>query len=159
MIFNSNHPQAEPPSGGADKIGWPRKLAQLPYLPEIATRFGNWRLPIATMRDTSRPGTFDDASLAAYRYAWHRDHAMSKMALWLRAWREFPRELPQPSLVRVPTRLVWGLDDAFIPLIDAAPSLALIEGGDVVELPGVGHWLLHEAPVETARLMTEFFSE
>jgi pimeloyl-ACP methyl ester carboxylesterase len=159
VIFNSNHPQAEPRSGDDDKIGWHRTLAQIPFLPEIAARLGNWRLPIATMRDTSRPGTFDDASLAAYRYAWHREHAMATMALWLRAWRTFPRELPEPASVSVPTRLVWGLQDAFIDLSDPAPSLLLLEAGEVVELPDVGHWLLHEAPEQTAQLMIEFFSE
>lgn len=159
VLFNSNHPQAELRNPNDGKIGWHRTLAQIPYLPEIAARFDNWRLPIATMRETSRPGTFDDASLAAYRYAWHREHAMSTMALWLRAWRVFPRELPQPARVSVPTRLVWGLQDAFVDLSDPAPSLALLDAGDLVELPDAGHWLLHEEPEETARLMIEFFSE
>jgi pimeloyl-ACP methyl ester carboxylesterase len=127
-------------------------------LPELVARFGNWWLPTRVLRDTSRPGTFDDARLAAYRYAWHRDHAMASMAAWLRAGRRFPRELPKRAVVRVPTRLVWGLQDAFIDLDDPAPALALIEQGELVELPDVGHWLLHEESEETARLLVEFFS-
>ena len=162
VIFNSGHPQG-PPDGEPEedeekKIGWHRTLAQIPYLPELVARFGNWRLPTRVLRNTSRPGTFDDARLAAYRYAWHRDHAIATMAAWLRAWRVFPRALPERAVVRVPTRLVWGLQDAFIDLDDPAPALALIEQGEIVELPDVGHWLLHEEPEETARLLVEFFS-
>jgi pimeloyl-ACP methyl ester carboxylesterase len=162
VIFNSGHPQG-PPDGQPEedeeeKIGWHRTLAQIPYLPELAARFGNWRLPTRVLRSTSRPGTFDDARLAAYRYAWHRDHAIATMAAWLRARRVFPRELPVPAVVRVPTRLVWGLQDAFIDLDDPAPALARIETGELVELPDAGHWLLHEEPEETARLLVEYFS-
>lgn len=158
VIFNANHPQAELPSAADDdKIGWHRTLAQIPYLPELVSRFGNWRLPVSVMRDTSRPGTFPDEKLRAYRYAWHRDHAIASMASWLRAWREYPREKPERAIDRVPTRLVWGMQDAFIPLSDPTPSLALMQGGEVVQLPDVGHWLLHEEPEETARLMIEFF--
>jgi pimeloyl-ACP methyl ester carboxylesterase len=162
VIFNSGHPQG-PPDGPPDedeegKIGWHRSLAQIPYLPELVARFGNWRLPTRVLRNTSRPGTFDDARMRAYRYAWHRDHAIATMASWLRAWRVHPRALPERAVVRVPTRLVWGLEDAFIDLDDPAPALALIEQGELVELPGVGHWLLHEEPEETARLMVEYFS-
>jgi pimeloyl-ACP methyl ester carboxylesterase len=79
------------------------------------------------------------------------------MALWMRAWRRHPRELPEPAVATVPTRLVWGLEDAFIPLDDPAPSLALLREGEVVELQDAGHWLLHEEPAETSRLLIEFF--
>ena len=157
VVFNANHPQARPSRGDEDRIRWHWTLAQVPYLPEIAARLGNWRLPIETLRRTSRPGTFPDAQLAAYRYAWHRDHAMTTMALGLRAARTWPRELPQPARVVVPTRLVWGVQDAFIPLLDPAPSLALLDAGEVVTLEDAGHWLLHEEPAETARLMVDYF--
>jgi len=162
VIFNSGHPQGppdgEPEEDEEEKIGWHRTLAQIPYLPELVARFGNWRLPTSVLRDTSRPGTFDDERIAMYRYAWHRDHAIGTMAAWLRAFRSYPRELPERAVVRVPTRLVWGLEDAFIDLDDPAPALALTPQGELVELPDVGHWLLHEEPERTAQLLVEFFA-
>ncbi len=157
VIFNSSHPQAER-SGDDEKIGWHRTLARIPVLPELVSRFGNWRIPVAVLRDTSRPGTFDDERLAAYRYAWHRDRAIKYMAYWWRGFHAHPRELPERAVVRIPIRLVWGLQDAFIPLSDPEASLALLPQGEVTLLPDAGHWLLHEETEETSRLLVEFFS-
>lgn len=157
VIFNSMHPQVERPTDDG-KIGWHRPLARIPVLPELVARFGNWRVPVGVLRDTSRPGTFDEGMLAAYRYAWHRDHAIRTMAWWWRAWDAHPRVLPVPAIVPVPVRLVWGLEDAFIPLSDPDASLAFLPRGEVVQLPDTGHWLLHEEPEETGRLLVEFFS-
>ncbi|MGH0030633.1 MAG: alpha/beta fold hydrolase [Myxococcota bacterium] len=158
VIFNANHPQAERDAeADDDKIGWHRTLAQVPYLPELVARFGNWALPVSVLRDTSRPGTFPDETMAAYRWAWHRDHAIAYMAMWMRAWREHPQPLPERAIAEPPVRLVWGLGDAFIPLSDPTPSLRLLRRGEVVQLPDAGHWLLHEEPEETSRLLVEFF--
>ena len=38
------------------------------------------------------------------------------------------------------------------------PYQAMIEDGELTLLPDVGHWLLHEEPEETARLLVESFS-
>ncbi len=162
VIFNSGHPQGPsdgaPEEGEEEKIGWHRTLARIPYLPEIVSRTGNWALPTSVLRDTSRAGTFDDETMAAYRYAWHRDHSITSMANWMRAWNEHPRVLPEPAPIALPVRLIWGLEDAFIDLDDPAPSLALLEQGEVVEIPGVGHWLLNEDAARTSELMIEFFT-
>lgn len=157
VIFNSMHPQVERPADDG-KIGWHRTLARIPVLPELVARFGNWRIPVGVLRDTSRPGTFDEETLAAYRYAWHRERAMRTMAFWWRGWDAHPRELPDPAIVDVPVLLVWGLQDAFIPLADPEASLAFLPRGEVVELPEAGHWLLHEQPEQTSRLLVDFCS-
>ena len=48
-------------------------------------RVGNWGLLAKNLRDTSRAGTFPDADLDYYRYAWDRDGAMGAMINWYRA--------------------------------------------------------------------------
>jgi pimeloyl-ACP methyl ester carboxylesterase len=61
--------------------------------------------------------------------------------------------------VSVPTRIVWGERDVFNDPGYAEPSLAFCDDAKLVRLPDAGHWLLHEQPEETSRLLIEFFSE
>ena len=79
------------------------------------------------------------------------------MASWLRAGPLYPRELPEDAIVRLPTLLVWGRDDAFLDFATAAPTLELCADAALVEIPNAGHWLLHEEPAHTSQLLIDFF--
>ena len=62
---------------------------------------------------------------------------------------------PAKFRVEVPTRVIWGMDDpALLPvLLDGLEEL----GDDlrIRRLPGLTHWLVHEAPDQVAASIEE----
>lgn len=158
LIFQGAHPQAfATVAEDASKIRWFRSFFQLPVLPELVARFGNWGLLARNLRATSREDTFSDEALAPYRQAWDRQGAMRSMIHWYRADARHPRDLSGDQTVRVPTRIVFGLDDAFIDVRYARASPRFCSRAELVELPGVGHWILAEEPRLVSEQIFEFF--
>lgn len=152
VIFNAPHPFAlvessQLPSDGERTITWYRALFQLPWIPELFTRFGNWAWLTTMLRGTSREGTFSDEELTFYKSVWARDGAIGSMINWYRAYPDFRFPLQLEALgdgtVRVPTRIVWGLRDAFMESRLARLSARHCTNASVTELPQTGHWLLH----------------
>jgi pimeloyl-ACP methyl ester carboxylesterase len=163
VVFNVAHPrvyQAPPPGEDApETVSWFRTFFQLPWLPELVGRSGNWALLERNLVASSRPGTFADPALRYYKHAWAHENAIHSMLAWYRASFRHPLDVSGEPAVRVPTRIVWGERDVFNDPRLAEPSLAYCENAKVVRLPDTGHWLLHEAPAETSRLLIEFFGE
>lgn len=161
VIFNVAHPFAwseAPPGDDPHSISWFRTFFRLPWLPELVGRSGDWWLLSRNLRATSRPGTFDPATLDAYKTAWSRDNAFSTMLNVYRAPREqIPESKARPTL---PVRVVWGEQDAFIPLAGAAfTARYLASPDDLVRVPDASHWILLEEPELTSREMIDFFRE
>ena len=48
--------------------------------------------------------------------------------------------------MRQPTMILWGEKDRALGTLLAEQSAALCENASVELIPGVAHWLLHEAP-------------
>ena len=120
---------------------------QLPTVPEALSRAFDWRLPVRRMRRTSLPGTFDAAEFDRYRTAW--DRSFTTMLHWYRAAaRSRPR--PETDEVDVPTRVIWGASDTFLPHAMAFDSLELCTDGRSTTLEDATHWLQHEFPVRVA---------
>jgi pimeloyl-ACP methyl ester carboxylesterase len=90
----------------------------------------------------SRPGTL--ASI--------RSLALSQR-LTPEAMEELLRRITAPTLV------VWGGEDAWIPVSHADRFLAAIPGARKVVLPDVGHTPEEETPDEVARLLLEFLAK
>lgn len=161
MIFNAPHPlawrDAALTAGKQKTINWFRTFFQLPVLPDLAARAGNFRLVVNSLRETSRPGTFSDRELDYYRYAWARNWSMSSMINWYRAAARYPVNVPDDSLVQVPTRIVWGMQDRYFDTRMAPLSLKYCKHGTLLEVANAGHWLLHEEPELTSRELSEFF--
>ena len=135
---------------------WYVGVFQLPALPEVALR----RLGTRALRVTSAPGTFSDADLARYRAAWARPGRARGMISWYRALarRLGSLDLEDPA-VRPPTLIVWGEDDAFLDRRLAARSAAYCPDVRLHVLPGVSHWVQHEAAETVNRLLLAFFDE
>ena len=161
MMFNSPHPlawrdAAQDPEK-EESVSWFRTFFQLPVLPELATRAGNFRLVVNSLRETSRPGTFSDREMDYYRYAWSRNWSMHSMINWYRAAARYPVEMPDDSVVRVPTRIVWGTQDRYFEPRMAQLSLKHCADASLLEVTNAGHWLLHEEPELTSRELITFF--
>lgn len=160
VILNGVHPivwtQANP-ADDEEAISWFRSFFRLSWLPELVARAGGWWLLSKNLRDTSRPGTFDDETLAVYQAAWDRDGAISSM---IHAYRhDWPKggathmDAPAP----VPVRLVFGVRDAFIPPAAMRLSGRYAGEGAVREIPDATHWVLLEEPELTSRMLIQFF--
>jgi len=162
VIFNMGHPlafrDAEATAPQQKTISWYRTFFQLPVIPEAVGRFNNWSLLEKSLRNTSRPGTFPDDEMVYYKAAWDHDGAMHSMVNWYRAGFRFMRDPTGDGMVRVPTRIVWGMKEAFMESRVARLSVPHCAEASVVEVPDAGHWLLHEEPELTSRQMIEFFS-
>lgn len=73
----------------------------------------------------------------------------------LRSW--VPRD-PTPYLARItaPTLLLWGEQDAMIPVTNAQDYLRTIKNARLVTLPGVGHLPHQEAPAAALPAVRDF---
>ena len=158
VIFNAGHPfvwRRARPADDAETISWFRRFFRLPWLPELVTRSGDWWLLSRNLRATSRPGTFDDATLDIYKAAWSRENAISTMIHVYRATIvEVPEAQGEPT---VPVRVVWGEDDAFFPPAAADLTAEFAGPGGSTLIPDATHWILLEEPELTSREMIEFF--
>lgn len=132
---------------------WYVGFFQLPALPERALqRFGTRALTA-----TSAPGTFSDADLARYRAAWARPGAAHGMISWYRAAaRRAGRLGTDDPTVRPSTLIVWGDADVALDARLAERSLAYCTEGRLVRVPGVSHWVQHEAADTVTRELLAF---
>lgn len=119
---------------------------QVPVAPEAASRALGWRLPKTIMRRTAMPGSFDEADFRRYVAAWERPGAFTAMLNWYRANARSPPRLPES--VSVPTRIVWGGDDSFLPTQMAHDSTDHADDVRVTMLPEATHWLQHDVPAK-----------
>ena len=84
---------------------------------------------------------------------------MHAMINWYRASFRHPHRVTGDGLVRVPTRIVWGMKDPFFETRLAQLSVNHCADASLVEIAAAGHWLLHEEPERTSNQMIEFFGE
>ena len=66
---------------------------------------------------------------------------------------ENERRLPELDL---PIRVLWGVDDAWIPLETGHRLAELIPGAVLTEVPGAGHLMQYDAPVALATALGEW---
>ena len=119
---------------------------QAPAVPEAVSRAFGWRLPRTIMRRTAMPGSFDETDFRRYVAAWERPGAFTAMVNWYRAnARSLPR-LSEPA--SVPTRIVWGGDDSFLPTRMAHDSTDYADDVRTTLLPEATHWLHHDVPAK-----------
>lgn len=111
-----------------------------------------WVLPAPLLRANLTPAYSDPARLTdsvAGRYhdlmlvPGNRDALLSRL-------RQTVLTDPAPRLSRItaPTLLLWGEDDAMIPVQNAEDYLRLMPDASVERLPGLGHVPFEEAPAE-----------
>lgn len=142
-----------------ETVSWYRTFFQIPVIPELVGRLNNWGLLVDNIRKTSREGTFSDDEMNVYRYAWDRDDAMHSMINWYRAGYRYPSPVEGDGRVRMPTKIIWGKHEAFSEARVAQLSLEFCDSGALVVLPDAGHWLLHEEPMTSSRLIIDFFEQ
>ena len=98
-------------------------------------------LPAAALDELVTPWTTDAGQPALYRQIADFDE---KLLVQIEQHRD---ELGCPA------RVVWGVDDAWIPLEHGRRLAGLIDGADLVEVPDAGHLVQLDAPVALADLV------
>ncbi len=131
---------------------------QLPRLPELVCRLGNWALPAMVLRRSSRPGTFSAAELDRYRLAWSQGGAWTAMLNWYRAVMQCPLPVPVAGRLAVPTLLIWGAQDHFLTRTMAQPSIDRCDDGHLVWFETATHWVHHERAPHVNALLQNFLS-
>lgn len=135
---------------------WYMFFFQLPFIPEAAFSAFNFRLGVRSLVNSSRPGTFSSDDLAQYRDAWSQPGAMTAMINWYRAAARHRSKFPD-STVHVPTRILWGMRDAFLLSEMAHDSLRYCDNAELYTFANASHWLQHEEPARVSELLINFF--
>lgn len=125
---------------------WYIAFFQLPWLPERAIRANDYQSGIQSLVNSSRPGTFTDADIAAYKEAWSQPRALTAMINWYRALSYNRRFSETDARVHCPTLILWGEQDKFLSKEMAPASAAMCDDVRLVMLPDATHWLHHEFP-------------
>ena len=136
---------------------WYVGFFQMPSLPELALRAGDFWVLRRVLRRSSRGGAFTAEDFRAYREAWAQPGALRAGLNWYRALRQDARQAP-PARIQVPVRVIWGDCDAFLERGLAEAGIALCEDGEVCHLPDATHWVQHERPDEVNRLLIDFLA-
>ena len=120
-------------------------------------------LPEALLRLSLKPAFADPAKLTDAMVDRYYELMLApgvRPAIIARMRQTVPRD-PVPLLRRIqaPTLLMWGEQDAMIPLANAADYLAAIPHARLVTFPGVGHLLQEEAPAASLPALQAFLRE
>jgi len=101
------------------------------------------------------PGRLDDALVTRYHDLMLAPGARGAM---LQRMSQTVLTDPVPWLrrIRAPTLLLWGEQDAMIPVANAADYTAAIRAVTLVRLPGVGHLPQEEAPERSLQALRAF---
>lgn len=138
-------------------LPWLRRAIRLPG-------FANWLtrrlVRIETVRQAVRgalgdPSRYDEADAAAYWLPLSLPGATDLVTALARD-ADFGAIRPRLREIAVPTLLIWGERDEYIPLAHGQLLASSIPDSRLVVIPGVGHAPQEEAPAEVNRLLLDF---
>jgi pimeloyl-ACP methyl ester carboxylesterase len=145
----------------SDEMPWLLRVVEWPPVGALLER-----LPVrrALVRTGLRQVVYDDALVTDERVEQYwaplaRPGAIASLRALLASRHALGASVPQQAAqVRAPTLLVWGREDAWIPVTYAESFLAAIPGSHLRVLERCGHLPQEERPRETAGLLLEFLS-
>lgn len=129
---------------------------QIPWLPELLLRAGNWSVAANGLRRSAKPGAFTDEDIKKYKEAWSQPGAMTAMLNWYRAAFWYRPEITNDMRVHVRTLMLWGVKDPALTYRMARPSIDYCEDGNLIFFPEATHWIQHEEAEEVNRHLLQF---
>ncbi|MEX2237195.1 MAG: alpha/beta hydrolase [Dehalococcoidia bacterium] len=141
---------------------WYMGFFQLPFIPEMAMRRGNYRSVDRMFTGLSDAGSISAEEVRAFKDALAQPGALTASINYYRAVfrhgvsQMIRRKSEKWPVIESPTLLIWGVDDAFLGVetfegIERwAPNIRI----ELIE--GAGHWVNQERPDEVNRLMLDF---
>ena len=151
------------------KRSWYMFFFQLPWLPEAFLSARNYDAIEGVFRDsTENPDAFSEADIQRYVDAAAQPGALTGSINYYRAlFRDYvPRELRSllgesghtPD-VRVPTLLIWGMEDFALGNELTEDLDRWISDLRVERLPDASHWVQNDASEDVNELLVDFLSE
>jgi len=135
---------------------WYAMFFQLPWLPEMSMRIGNWRGASLGMQRSGRTHAFTKEDIEKYKEAWSQPGAVTTMLNWYRAAARYQPEITNGMRVQVPTLILWGAKDFALSRRMARPSLDYCDDGRLIFFPEATHWVQHEEADDVNRHLLEF---
>lgn len=129
---------------------------QLPWLPEMIMRVGNWRVAANGLCRTSNKNAFTEEDIEEYKKAWSQLRAMTAMLNWYRAAFWYRPQITDDMRVSVRTLILWGVNDVALSRRMARPCLDYCEEGNLIFFPDATHWVQREEADEINRHLLEF---
>lgn len=146
--------------GDPDQLrrSWYILAVQIPWLPEYFLRRNDWRRMILALRGSDKMHTFTDEDIPEYKSAWAQPGAITAMLNWYRAARYFPNIL-QEKRVKIPTFLLWGMQDTALSHRMARLSMDYCNDGKLAFFEEATHWVQHDETETVNQLLIEFLSK
>lgn len=129
---------------------------QLPWLPEMILKIGNWSVAASGIRRSSKKNAFTDEDIEKYKEAWSQPGAMTAMLNWYRAAVQHRPQITNDIRVHVRTLILWGVNDVALSRRMARPSLDYCDDGNLIFFPDATHWVQHEEADEVNRHLLDF---
>lgn len=140
---------------------WYILFFQLPWLPERLLSLNDFRPLRDTLGRSSCAGTFNQADLDEYAWAWRQPGAIRAMLGWYRAQvgRVARRQYrPGPwRPIQTPTLILWGDQDVALESSLADLSARRLADGQVVHFPAASHFVHEDEPADVTRRLIEHF--
>lgn len=137
VVMNGPHPDI----WGDPELDPVQAEASAGYVPLLSGPLANLSMPY--IESLLAPHLSAD-ELVAYRLGWNQPGALPAMHRWY-STNLYPQvRLPRDVRVEVPTLAIWGLDDTFVTPSQLAHLPDYVADLEVLELPGVDHWITHQ---------------
>jgi pimeloyl-ACP methyl ester carboxylesterase len=160
VVINAPHPLAyRRAMRGLRQVlrSWYVLFFQLPWLPELMLRAGNYRAIDRVMRQQPRrPGTFSEEDIAAYKRAIAQPGALSAAVNYYRAAVRHPADMAAVHRIGAPTLLIWGEHDPYLGLELTVGLERWVPDIRVERLPNASHWAQVDAADDVSRLLIDF---
>ena len=131
---------------------------QIPWLPEYLLRQNDWRRLVLALQGSSKIHSFTNEDIIEYKGAWSQPGAITAMLNWYRAARYIPALL-KDTRVKVPTLLIWGMEDVALSHRMARLSMDYCEEGKLVLFEDATHWVQHDEAENVTKLLLEFVEQ
>ncbi len=132
---------------------------QLPGAVEAFASANDYAWPVNLLVETSRPGAFLPEELEKYREAFKQPDAFSSMVNWYRAAIQAPSKPPADFRIKMPTLVLWGVNDVAIIPEQADDTMAFLDNGRLVKFENCSHWIEHEEAPAINPMIDEFFKQ
>jgi pimeloyl-ACP methyl ester carboxylesterase len=157
-VLNCPHPAVWRDAMDNDRVqrraSWYVRAFQIPWLPEMLLRSGNYRALVTALREARAP--VSDEDIERYREAWRQPGALTAMINWYRAIRRRSFEPIPPGSIATPVQIVWGRNDPYALPALAEASKRLCADARLTFLPEATHWVAHDEPERVNAILLEF---
>lgn len=135
---------------------------QLPWLPEMGFRAGNYRALRNVFRhDPVRQGAFSEADIDQYVAAAAQPGALTAAINYYRAMLRMNQSAMRSGarVIEAPVLVLWGEQDRYIEPELADPDPKWVNNVRVVRYPDASHWLQADKPEEVNEQMLAFLAD